>query len=464
MVENNARFGFTLQSIICKKYGILPDSREAINQFKASFDSSFVGVASKICESVFSSLKVSPVKCTTFTKGVGNEDIPYNFILSDNSTLSIRTNMNGCKIAPRRVGQAGFEKLNQYFGEIYGKEIETQIDIKHLITEKIDQVLPIFFENLFDADYILWVYSEDGIYKTHLIRGDLGVNIDFVKSNFSFTRNFYEWTESTTLKYKDVSIAEIQVHKARSFKFRFVMKNVIPLLVQKEINTETLGITAEKTICDKFKLKYPDSFLTRYSVDLQSELSPVIDKAFKHLPDAIKHTGSEKGERGGESKCSYDFVLEGNKTLSLKTNTGKMVCPPEVGQPGAATCYLYFKKYINESRIDGMIFKRMVYEKIDQILPVYIEHMFDSDFLLWILKRNDSYQFKILEKNYSINFKWKKELFSFSKPRIEDWNESNTLKYDGISIGEFQVHKNRDCYKFRFNLENFIKVVENYEK
>ena len=84
------------------------------------------------------------------------------------TTLSIRTNMKGRKIAPRRVGQAGFEKLNQYFDAIYGEEIKTQIDIKHLIVEKIDQVLPIFSENLFDADYILWVYFEDNKCKTHL--------------------------------------------------------------------------------------------------------------------------------------------------------------------------------------------------------------------------------------------------------------------------------------------------------
>ena len=43
-------------------------------------------------------------------------------------------------------------------------------------------------------------------------------------------------------------------------------------------------------------------------------------------------------------------------------------------------------------------------------------------------------------------------------------NFCNTVKYDGISIGEFQVHKNRECFKFRFNLDNFVKVVENLTK
>lgn len=60
--------------------------------------------------------------------------------------------------------------------------------------------------------------------------------------------------------------------------------------------------------------------------------------------------------------------------------------------------------------------------------------------------------------------KWQKSLFSFTKEKLEEWNESNTVKYKGISIGEFQVHKARDCYKFRFNLENLEKVVSDNKK
>ena len=56
-------------------------------------------------------------------------------------------------------------------------------------------------------------------------------------------------------------------------------------------------------------------------------------------------------------------------------------------------------------------------------------------------------------------FCWKKEKFSFTRPTLEEWNESNTVKYDGLSIGEFQVHSNRNCYKFRFNLSNLLKLL-----
>lgn len=455
----NHLFGFSIQKAICSKNNILPESEYLIHQFNAISDDYKV-ICESINDSLFSSLGVKPKVCTTLSKDDKGKPIPYNFILEDNTTLSIRTNINGDKIAPRIVGQAGYSVLNEYFSSIYGSEIVDQGDIKKLIITKIDEVLPVFFDKLFDADHIALINYDGEKAMLTLLRGDLAVDIDFDKSKFSFTRGLAEWTESSTIKYDGKSIAEVQVHKNRTFKFRFIMKNVIPLLIEKLNTTETLGITAEKAICDKFNLPAPASFLKRYSAKMQSEITPSIDAAFKMLPKAIKHCGSESGARGGASKCSYDFLLEGNKTLSLKTNIGKMVCPPEVGQPGALTCYLYFKQFTSCDHIDGPIYKQMVYEHINEMLPIFLEHMFDSTYLLWLYKEKGKFEYKILDMNYAKNFVWDYSKITFTKPTIDEWNESNTLKYDGISIGEFQVHKNRDCFKFRFNFTNLIKVIE----
>ncbi len=464
--DNNAQTGFTLQKLICDKFNIIPNSTQAINQFNASYDNSLKAELDSLIDDIFTSLNMVPVECTTFDKDMNKKDVLYNFVLSDNSTLSRRTNIKGSKVAPRIVGQAGFEKLNLYFRDIYGSDIKTKEDIKRLIFDSIDKCLPIFFEHLFDADYILWIYIENDKFKYHLIKGDSGVDIDYDRAKFTFTRNIDEWIESTTLKYLKKSIAEIQVHKERSFKFRFIMKAILPYLVTKQNNTETLGITAEKTICDIFNLEYPKNFFKRYSVEMQYQLQDTIEAAFQQLPSPIKHSGSTTGSRGGTSKCSYDFVLSGNKTLSLKTNIGKMVCPPEVGQPNDKTAYLYFKDLIEEDHIDKNIFKKMVYEKIEYLLPIYLEHMFDSDYLLRLFENKDNfyltgmpYDYEIYPKEFGRNYNWDKSKFSFSKKTIDEWNESNTLYYNGISIGEFQVHNNRNCYKFRFNFKNLITIL-----
>lgn len=167
------------------------------------------------------------------------------------------------------------------------------------------------------------------------------------------------WAESITLKYKGLSIAEVQTHKNRTFKFRFNFPNLVKLFIEERKNTETIGVSAEYAICKKFNIDYPDSFQRRKSDKVVSELEEVLNKAFAQLPKAIKHTGSDSGERRGSSKCPYDFILEGNKTLSLKTNIGKMVCPPEVGQPNDKTFYLYFKDLIQGDLVDEVVFKNL---------------------------------------------------------------------------------------------------------
>lgn len=462
---NYASPGFSFQYLVCKKYGLEPLSIAAKKQFDVAYDSKYNNQFLPIIDDIFDSLKAVPIACTTMTRTIDGI-VPYNFILSNKLTLSVRINIGYGMVAPRKVGQAGFPMLNEYFADIIGHQIVNQDDIKELIENNIDEALPIFVDNLFDADYILWVYFDrrEERFKYHLLKGNDLVNITYDKDKFSFSRIGNEWVESTRLRYEGKSIAEVQIHKNRAFKFRFVMRNIIPLLVEKETNNETLGITTEKVICDKFGIKCPPSFMRRYSIEYEVKVRSAVDEAFKLLPRAIEHTGSTPGERGGESKCSYDFILDGDKTLSVKSNIGKMVCPPEVGQPAAATCYLYFKDLIEEKYINGLIYKKMVFNSIDKMLPRFIEHMFDSNYLLWVYCKNDKFEYKILDMDFAKNIDWDYSKISFTKQTIEEWNESNTLKYDGISIGEFQVHRNRDCYKFRFNFPNFIKVVEMLKK
>ena len=57
---------------------------------------------------------------------------------------------------------------------------------------------------------------------------------------------------------------------------------------------------------------------------------------------------------------------------------------------------------------------------------------------------------------------WNNEKFSFTQS-LKSWNESNTLKYCGVSMGEFQVHRNRNCFKFRFNMKGVMKLIKQGE-
>lgn len=463
--NNNAVLGMTIQKVICDLYNIKPPQK-AIAQFNASYDANIAVTVEPLIQNIFKTIGHRPLRCLTFSPSLRARETfsPHNFVLENGSTLSIRTNKSGSKVAPRVVGQCGIERFNEHFKQIAGYEIENKQQIKNVVYNNIEKMLSTFIDYLFISDYTIWLYPLNNQLQYEIVESNKIVDIDLSRTSFTFTRNLGAWNESTTLKYKNKSLAEIQIHKNRTFKFRFIMGALLELLKEQAVTSETLGITAEKTVCDIFNLRYPQNFLHRYSSKLEKELMPVIESAFEYLPAATIHTGSMAGERGGDSKCSYDFLLKDNKELSLKTNTGKMVCPPEVGQPSAATCHMYFKRFVEADHIDGPIFKQMVLENVDKLIPIYVNYLFDSDYLLWIYKHNSGYDYRIFNKEFASNMKWEKELFSFTKQTLEEWNESNTLKYDGVSIGEFQVHKARDCYKFRFNLENLVRVIQKYEK
>lgn len=461
---NNADLGITIQKFICDYFGVsIPE--EATEQFTSNYNEEYVNTLNikDVIVSAFDELGDIPRKCVTYTpsENAGEKYNPNNFILMNTKTLSIRTSKSGDKIAPRVVGQAGIETFNYHFNQFVDKNIEGKEEIKSVVYNNIHKMLPIFFDYLFISDFTIWFqYNTDNQLTYTIFDRNQFLDLEFDRDNFTFTRDLENWTESTTLKYKDKSIAEIQIHKNRTFKFRFIMKSVIDFLKTISLNTETFGMTAEKTICDIFNLDFPSHLVGRTSRIIESQIRSTIIDSFMYLPKPIKHTGSEQGIRKTESKCPYDFLLDGNLTLSLKTNTGNMVCPPEVGQPSSSTCYYYFKDLCDYDEINEISFKEMVYKNIDKMLNIYATHLFDSDYLLWIYQKKENYFYNIFKKDYASSFEWKRENITFTKENIEDWNESNTVKYNGISIGEFQVHKNRNCYKFRFNLTNLIKIIE----
>ena len=459
---NNADYGLTLQSLICDFYK-LEVNPHASEQFISNYNESYEGELSFVIPRIFKLVGDIPVKLLTYTQELTNDiqtTSPHNFLLKSGKTLSIRTIKSSDKVAPRTVGQAGYPVLNKVFGDIYGKAINTQEDVRDMIYRHIHEVLPIFIDHMFVSDYTI-IINRQNLGDIMMVNANEVGNYGFNRNEFTFTRDPGVWTESTTLKYNGTSIAEIQTHSNRTFKFRFIISAIPNWFKSVQETTETFGITAEAAICEYFNLKQPDSFRTRVSTTLKTKLKPVIREAFTIMPPAISHTGSTQGTRGKNSKCPYDFLLEGNLQLSVKTNKGKMVCPPDVGQPGAETCFEYFKEYLpsGSKTVTNDSFKKMVYDHIESLIPIYIDHLFESEWLLWIYQDGTDYKYKAINKKNIREYIWNKNKFSFTKPTIEDWNESNTVKYNEISIGEFQVHKHRSCFKFRFNMPALLSIV-----
>lgn len=238
------------------------------------------------------------------------------------------------------------------------------------------------------------------------------------------------------------------------------------------LNNETIGISAEVAIAKSFNIYINPLYESRADnkvVKLFIKNKCLIDIFDKEkIPKPIKHIA--------EGQNPIDFILEDNKSLSVKTNQKELgkVAPQNIGQPTAETYFEYYKKYFKGFDLTKMlkekgwednyisrskIFKENSINNIDKLVSMYWENLFDCDYYIHFF---NIAKYLDVAKNYILLGKensplWEKDKFSFTQS-LKTWNESNTLKYCGISIGEFQVHSNRNCFKFRFNMKGIMDL------
>lgn len=238
------------------------------------------------------------------------------------------------------------------------------------------------------------------------------------------------------------------------------------------INNESIGISAEVAIARSFGVSVNPNYEARAEqaiVDLLLE-NDKIKYIFKQerIPTPIEHIA--------EGQNPIDFILEGEKTLSVKTNQeglGK-VAPQRIGQPTADTYFDFLENNFDDFSLkeklatEGLsdtyenrsyIFKKFSMENTAAVVDMYWKNLFDCDYYIHFFNLDKHLDplnnYVLLGK--SVSPTWCNEKFSFTQ-RLETWNESNTLKYCGISIGEFQVHRKRNCFKFRFNVKGLMKL------
>lgn len=115
---------------------------------------------------------------------------------------------------------------------------------------------------------------------------------------------------------------------------------------------------------------------------------PCVRKAFaeSNIPTPVRHVA--------EGQNSVDFILEGDKTLSVKTNQvnyGK-VAPQQLGQPTSRTYFTIMSNELGEDlsvyvKSDNYPDKARIFKKISmtrtaEVLNVYWRHIFECDYLI----------------------------------------------------------------------------------
>jgi hypothetical protein len=478
MSLNNESFGVSAKIALCELFELEYD----YVKFSSRIEDRVINVLGQVFKL---NKEIVNLKLTSFldnSNEFNDEYIsrsPHNFINESGQTVSIWTFMNNNpKPCPKVAGQPGVEKANKLFGHLHQLAVDKHT-FKQIAITKTQEMLGIYFDYLFISDISVFVYLKENSsnlwnsqdYTIKIIESKELNNIEFTQPNITFTNSLSQWNESNTVKFNNKSIGEFQVHSAtnRFIKFRFFLKNLLEFIEWKNRNNETLGATTEFVICKHFNLALPPAanLISRSDMSLVEPITSSVISAFKDLPEPIAYVGAEGGARQG-SKSSVDFILDGNRTLSLKTNTSRTnkVCPPEIGQPSFKTFDYYFSKSgFYKPPIDELKFKQAILNNPDFFFLEYLNMLFDCDHLLWIYGVNtdlSSFNHKIVS-NYDVQqnvdeFR-NKENYTFTR-NLSQWNESNTMKFNNVSIGEFQVHSARNSLKFRFSFFNLIEILK----
>lgn len=238
------------------------------------------------------------------------------------------------------------------------------------------------------------------------------------------------------------------------------------------INNESVGISAEVAIAKSFGLNinpYYEERADKEIVDLlmkNDNVKRIFEK--ERIPAPASHIA--------EGQNPIDFILTDGKSLSVKTNQKALgkVAPQIIGQPTSDTYFAYLEQYFSNFSLrekldtEGLmdtdenrayIFKKFSIDNVAAVTDMYWKNLFDCDYYLHFFnlsnRSNPLNNYLLLGKAEAPT--WENDKFSFTQT-LDSWNESNTLKYHGISIGEFQVHRKRNCFKFRFNMKGLVKL------
>jgi hypothetical protein len=226
--------------------------------------------------------------------------------------------------------------------------------------------------------------------------------------------------------------------------------------------TEDFGKKFEMAICLLYNIEYDGIY--KYELNEASILKNRISKLKDIIPYKLKHIAS-----GG---CPHDFEIFTSETncikyLSAKTcklgiNNSKKngkIAPQIIGQASKKKFCEYFCEYLNiDKNYNIEQIKELIILNIDCLLHHYTINTFISPIIYYNETRDILYFIKINKEIY-----WNKENITFTHIiKNKKWNESSSVKINNNSIGEFQIHNNRDNIKFRWNFENLLKVYKNH--
>lgn len=151
---------------------------------------------------------------------MGSKQNIADFPLTNGLTLSVKSNQSQSKVCPARMGQ---RTKKRFCEEFHLPKNIADFQMKSSIRKNSFKFTFKYYQNLFVCDYILWIYKRKSEWNYLLIDRKKAFSYPFhIKEELSFTRAPNHWKESTTIKYKKVSIGEYPIPNKRDcIKLRF---------------------------------------------------------------------------------------------------------------------------------------------------------------------------------------------------------------------------------------------------
>ncbi|NBU34479.1 hypothetical protein EB118_14730 [bacterium] len=220
-------------------------------------------------------------------------------------------------------------------------------------------------------------------------------------------------------------------------------------------NTEQLGVYVERGICNLAKV--PFNTVRTYPMTPKYLLDDIRYALSEYLSEIgiICHTGHKNG--------SCDFQTHSEKTVSVKTimNSNNKICPQKVGQCTVKRFDEHFEvtqKGDTQGKPSRDVLKGYISKNLEKLVDEYLDNTFCCDHTILVhFGKGVCY---CIDKYGRLSFS---RGLKFSLKNIE-WNESNTVYVktplcSKMTLGEFQIHNNRDSVKFRFNTNTLLKLI-----
>lgn len=217
-----------------------------------------------------------------------------------------------------------------------------------------------------------------------------------------------------------------------------------------KLKTEDTGLIFEMAQCIYYNIPYEGSNF-KYDMSAANRIALSLKNSKVQLRDFIPLPTGIRMIHTAQKQARYDFTTsDGIFQYHSKTNKrlANMPQAAEIIGQGSMNRWKEMFKLPNTYNLKQV--KHWIYYNIKDVILLNYSYLFDKPICYYL---NDKYYCEWITANPNLFIDETKLGFANNK-KLEDWDNSITIKYNGISIAEIQTHSSsRHNIVFRFNFK-----------